>query len=66
MKKKAVKLGAKTVKELAADYNVSIGFIYDELERGALKAKKFGRRTLITTEQEREWIDSKEEWTQDK
>jgi Zn-dependent peptidase ImmA (M78 family) len=54
---------AKSVATMARDYDVSKAFIYRELQTGRLKAKRFGGKTLITAEQEREWIASKPEWT---
>ena len=65
MKKTATNTGAKSVKHLAKDYDVSWGFIYDELRRGNLKGTRFGSRVLITAAQEAEWVASKEEWTQE-
>ena len=60
MSKKEVIPQGKSVANLAAAYDVSRGFIYSELKRGNLKALKIGSRTIITAEQEAEWLASKE------
>ena len=47
---------------LALRVGVSPGTIYNEIKRGRLHAKKIGRRTLITADQEREWLDNLQDY----
>lgn len=37
---------------------ISHGTVYAEIKAGRLKAKKLGRRTIITHEAEQEWLDN--------
>ncbi len=48
----------------SAQKAVSIGnnSIYDELNSGRLKAKKYGKRTLIPAENLKEWVDNLEDY----
>ena len=37
--------------------------VYEALRSGELKAKKFGRRTIIPADEARRWIASLPDWT---
>ena len=52
----------KSIQTLAEEYDVCRGFIYAELNRGALEATKFGRKSIVTAEQEKAWVGSKPKW----
>jgi excisionase family DNA binding protein len=47
---------AYSVDELAEEADVGRSKIYEELRSGRLRAKKLGRRTLITAEAADEWF----------
>ena len=47
-----------TPKGMAARVGVSVSYIYKLLERGELKGRKAGKRTIILPEDERAWLDS--------
>lgn len=48
---------AISIDEFALRYGVCRATVYNEIKRGKLGAIKFGARTLITTEQERDYIE---------
>jgi hypothetical protein len=43
---------------VAARNGISIPTVFRELAAGRLKAKKIGRRTVITEQDEKAWIDA--------
>jgi hypothetical protein len=45
-----------SVDEFCERNNISRRFFYDEVNRGRLKIKKAGARTLVTVEAENNWI----------
>jgi len=47
--------------EIAASTGLSLGFLRNEVRRGALKATKFGRRTLILDQNFRNYLTRHEE-----
>jgi excisionase family DNA binding protein len=47
---------AQSVEEFAAGTGLGRTLIYSEIRRGALKARKVGRRTLITEVDAREYL----------
>lgn len=42
--------------EIAESMNLSIGFLRNEVRRGRLNVKKFGRRTLVLDEELRRYL----------
>ena len=50
--------GAFSIAEFGQRNDVSRTFTYEEIRSGRLKARKAGRRTLITPAAEREWHES--------
>ena len=44
--------------EIAARNGIGKTKVYAEIDAGRLKARKLGRRTLITIEDERRWLDA--------
>lgn len=51
-----------SINEICERNKVSRRFVYDEINRGRLKVKKAGRRSLITDEAEGDWLDSLPEY----
>lgn len=49
---------AHSIKESASILGIGVTKIYKEISEGRLKARKFGKRTLITTEALSEWINA--------
>jgi hypothetical protein len=49
---------AYSVPALAESADISRSKIYEEMEAGRLKAKKFGSRTLILGDEAKRWLDS--------
>ncbi len=48
---------AISIEEFSEQFSIGKTKIYSEIKRGRLKAKKLGRRTLITLEAAHNWID---------
>ena len=48
----------RSIKSVAERYSISTQTVYREIKRGRLKAKKLGKRTIITEEAEQAWVDS--------
>lgn len=48
----------RSPKGFAHRYGLSVSTIYNQMRSGRLKAKKLGKRTLITAEAEQEWLDN--------
>jgi excisionase family DNA binding protein len=48
-------LGAFTIRQFCARYNVSRSRVYSEIRQGRLRAAKSGTRTLITFRAARDW-----------
>lgn len=55
MQSQNVKL-AYSVKEAASISGIGVTKLYQEIKAGRLKARKFGKRTLVTSEAISEWI----------
>jgi hypothetical protein len=53
-----VKIGSKSISAFARDHGLCEQSVYNAINRGQLKARKFGRRTLIAAEDERAFLDS--------
>lgn len=51
-------LGAFSILAFAKEFNVGRTTIYREIGEGRLRAKKIGRRTLITREDAKEWLSN--------
>ena len=49
---------AISVDEAARRAGVGRGFLYQEISKGRLRARKAGRRTLITVEDHSAWLES--------
>ena len=49
---------AYSVKEAAIILGIGMTKVYQEIGEGRLQMKKFGRRTLITSEALKEWLNS--------
>lgn len=47
---------AWSLAEIAESMNLSIGFLRNEVRRGRLNVKKFGRRTLVLDEELRRYL----------
>jgi hypothetical protein len=47
---------AWSLAEIAESMNLSIGFLRNEVRRGKLNVKKFGRRTLVLDEELRRYL----------
>ncbi len=52
------KIIAHSVKAACAKVNVGRSFLYGEIARGALRARKAGRRTLIMDADLQDWLRS--------
>jgi excisionase family DNA binding protein len=50
--------GALSVDEFAQRFGFSRAYVYELGKRGQLRIRKAGKRTIITTEDEREWLAS--------
>ena len=48
---------AYSIPELARLYPVSIGFLRGEIRRGALRARRFGRRVIVLREDWESYIE---------
>ena len=53
---------AYSIKSAQKVLSIGNNSIYDELNSGRLKAKKFGKRTLIPAESLKQWLDSLEDY----
>jgi len=51
-----------TIKEASSQLGIGTTRVYEEVRSGRLKAKKFGRRTLIPRTSLEEWINNLEDW----
>ena len=49
---------AYRINEICARNRVGRTKIYEEIGTGRLEARKLGRRTIVTAEAERRWLDS--------
>ena len=49
---------ALSIEEFSEQFSIGKTKIYSEIKRGRLKAKKLGRRTLITLDAAHEWINA--------
>lgn len=52
----SVNFGSKSISAFARDHGLCEQSVYNAINRGQLKARKFGRRTLITAEDERAFL----------
>lgn len=49
---------AHSIKESADILGIGVTKVYQEISKGRLKARKFGKRTLVTTEALSEWLQA--------
>jgi excisionase family DNA binding protein len=49
---------AFAVREFCARHGVCRQTFYEEVRRGRLRARKLGKKTIVTAEDEREWLES--------
>lgn len=49
---------SKSLKQLAATHGVSLPTIFRLIAAGKIEARKIGRRTIVTAEAEKAWLDS--------
>jgi hypothetical protein len=47
-----------SIAEIAFRHGLSKQLVRADIKRGVLKAKKIGRRTIVTEEAERAWLDA--------
>ena len=55
MSEKHIPPAAKSIKQFAASWSISVPTVYREIWRGNLQATKIGRKTIITLEAEEAW-----------
>ncbi len=49
---------ADSPKNAAKNLGIGLTKLYEEIKTGRLRALKFGSRTLVTTEAQRDWLNS--------
>jgi excisionase family DNA binding protein len=49
---------AAAPKDAAKNLGIGVTKLYEEIKAGRLRALKFGNRTLITAEAQKEWLNS--------
>lgn len=49
---------AHSIKESASILGIGVTKIYQEISEGRLKARKFGKRTLVTAEALSQWLNN--------
>lgn len=47
---------ALTIKEFTEQYGIGRSSVYEELKAGRLRARKIGKRTIITVDDAEEWL----------
>jgi len=47
----------RSLKSLAERTGVCLATVYNEIKRGNLEVTKVGARTIVTPEQEQQWLD---------
>lgn len=49
---------AFSVREICQRHGICRQTFYDEIRRGRLHARKLGKKTIVTAENERAWLES--------
>lgn len=51
-------IGALTISSFCRTYNIGRTFVYDEIAKGRLEARKAGSRTIILKSEAERWVAS--------